>query len=159
MLLSALSFLVVAQSSSEVPERLMNNPVLPSHLRPSSRWSLFFRFADQNPACIFLLLHSCHKRRQFRPPPSPTQMTKLSIEGKKFFFYIYILIHVVEQTWPSIMLPSSKHVRHVFVNDTNRYFAHEPTDAKCVSHMDETATGLSYTQRHTTINHGLSTRT
>ena len=28
MLLSALSFLVVAQSSSEVPEGLMNNPVL-----------------------------------------------------------------------------------------------------------------------------------
>jgi len=27
MLLSALSFLVVAQSSSEVPEGLMNNPV------------------------------------------------------------------------------------------------------------------------------------
>jgi len=27
MLLSVLSFLVVAQSSSEVPERLMNNPV------------------------------------------------------------------------------------------------------------------------------------
>jgi len=28
MLLSVLSFLVVAQSSSEVPEGLMNNPVL-----------------------------------------------------------------------------------------------------------------------------------
>ena len=28
MLLSAVSFLVVAQSSSEVPEGLMNNPVL-----------------------------------------------------------------------------------------------------------------------------------
>jgi len=28
MLLSALSFLVVAQSSSEVPEVLMNNPVV-----------------------------------------------------------------------------------------------------------------------------------
>jgi len=30
MLLSALSFLVVAQSSSEVPEALMNNPVYQS---------------------------------------------------------------------------------------------------------------------------------
>ena len=32
MLLSALSFLDVAQSSSEVPEGLMNNPVFEFHL-------------------------------------------------------------------------------------------------------------------------------
>ena len=31
MLLSAVSVLVVAQSSSEIPEGLMNNPVLDSH--------------------------------------------------------------------------------------------------------------------------------
>ena len=37
MLLSALSFLVVAQSSSEVPEGLMNNPV---------QYSLMFCFPD-----------------------------------------------------------------------------------------------------------------
>ena len=33
MLLSALSFLVVAQSSSEVPEGLMNNPVYENLLK------------------------------------------------------------------------------------------------------------------------------
>jgi len=33
MLLSALSFLVVAQSSSEVPEGLMNNPVIKEDFR------------------------------------------------------------------------------------------------------------------------------
>ena len=78
--------------------------ILSSHLRLSSRWSLFFRSTDHNPECIFLLPHSRHKRRQL-PPPPPTEMMKLSIEGKKFFFFI--LIHVVEQTWPSIMLSSS----------------------------------------------------
>jgi len=79
MLLSAVSVLVAAQSSSEIPEGLMNNPVfyrptliLSSNLRPSSRWSLFFRSTDQNPGRIFLLLHSCHKRRQLRSPPPPS---------------------------------------------------------------------------------------
>ena len=33
MLLSAVSVLVVAQSSSEIPEGLMNNPVQPTHIR------------------------------------------------------------------------------------------------------------------------------
>jgi len=32
MLLSAVSVLVVAQSSSEIPEGLMNNPVRPAYL-------------------------------------------------------------------------------------------------------------------------------
>jgi len=36
MLLSAFSVLVVAQSSSEVPEGLMNNPVFQRHYDPSS---------------------------------------------------------------------------------------------------------------------------
>ena len=36
MLLSALSFLVVAQSSSEVPEGLMNNPVVIAGLQTAS---------------------------------------------------------------------------------------------------------------------------
>ena len=40
MLLSAVSVLVVAQSSSEIPEGLMNNPVLLSH----SPMGFFFRF-------------------------------------------------------------------------------------------------------------------
>ena len=34
MLLSAVSVLVVAQSSSEIPEGLMNNPVLQIRLKP-----------------------------------------------------------------------------------------------------------------------------
>ena len=37
MLLSALSFLVVAQSSSEVPEGIMNNPVYWYGTRPASQ--------------------------------------------------------------------------------------------------------------------------
>ena len=34
MLLSAVSVLVVAQSSSEIPEGLMNNPVFENHQKP-----------------------------------------------------------------------------------------------------------------------------
>jgi len=47
MLLSALSFLVVAQSSSEVPEGLMNNPVYFDLL-------IFF-----NMICLFLSNNFC----------------------------------------------------------------------------------------------------
>ena len=36
MLLSAVSVLVVAQSSSEIPEGLMNNPVYATHSDPES---------------------------------------------------------------------------------------------------------------------------
>ena len=38
MLLSAVSVLVVAQSSSEIPEGLMNNPVLFARMRPINIW-------------------------------------------------------------------------------------------------------------------------
>jgi len=39
MLLSVVSFLVVAQSSSEVPEGLMNNPVFSIHAYVSQRYN------------------------------------------------------------------------------------------------------------------------
>jgi len=49
MLLSALSFLVVAQSSSEVPEGLMNNPVYhPLDICPSAIYSKYSMYAVQN---------------------------------------------------------------------------------------------------------------
>ena len=38
MLLSAVSVLVVAQSSSEIPEGLMNNPVYASVMYCQSKW-------------------------------------------------------------------------------------------------------------------------
>ena len=43
MLLSAVSVLVVAQSSSEIPQGLMNNPVF-QYLLKSSKW---LRFCDK----------------------------------------------------------------------------------------------------------------
>ena len=42
MLLSAVSVLVVAQSSSEIPEGLMNNPVFPSNLGLRTYHVIFF---------------------------------------------------------------------------------------------------------------------
>ena len=42
MLLSAVSVLVVAQSSSEIPDGLMNNPVLFLNLKPSEVRPLYF---------------------------------------------------------------------------------------------------------------------
>ena len=50
MLLSAVSVLVVAQSSSEIPEGLMNNPVyfeeLRTECRPQNAHSLYLLFQD-----------------------------------------------------------------------------------------------------------------
>ena len=50
MLLSAVSVLVVAQSSSEFPEGLVNNPVVDS-IRPDVISSLFLSVTDNMP-CV-----------------------------------------------------------------------------------------------------------
>ena len=52
MLLSAVSVLVVAQSSSEIPEGLMNNPVLAGYINRKA----VFLFSLQSPSGIFPIL-------------------------------------------------------------------------------------------------------
>jgi len=54
MLLSVLSFLVVAQSSSEVPEGLMNNPVYTGHNLPPKEvpWYSFLLEVEGTPGLL-----------------------------------------------------------------------------------------------------------
>ena len=60
MLLSAVSVLVVAQSSSEIPEGLMNNPVyctIIAPFTPISRNSLFTRLSSYNSYVVGFTYH------------------------------------------------------------------------------------------------------
>jgi len=75
MLLSAVSVLVVAQSSSEVPEELMNNPVLSTLKIQGEGWDLKNIFnktkmsheisleilGKNNDRCILILVIYCRK--------------------------------------------------------------------------------------------------
>jgi len=56
MLLSAVSFLVVAQSSSEVLERLMNSPVLLSVLLSSCLEDKLFNRAVVLKSCLYKIV-------------------------------------------------------------------------------------------------------
>ena len=60
MLLSAVSVLDVAQSSLEIPEGLMNNPVLPSHLHLGIPCHLFWSRFPIKTWYTFLLPHVQH---------------------------------------------------------------------------------------------------
>ena len=57
MLLSVVSLLVVAQSSSEFPEGLMNNPV---------QWETKADFATKTPRKMLFLCFTLKHRQQFR---------------------------------------------------------------------------------------------
>ena len=57
MLLSAVSVLVVAQSSSEIPEGLMNNPVLSYYLISCLRRSFCEVLASKHSVQSFIFLH------------------------------------------------------------------------------------------------------
>ena len=61
MLLSALSVLVVAQSSSEIPEGLMNNPVYPTRCTVTQFmyfWKVLYMFRVVSPP-IIRSTHNC----------------------------------------------------------------------------------------------------
>ena len=67
MLLSAVSVLVVAQSSSEIPEGLMNNPVLYCHLWCLALHTLhylinstIFEKTPRNIKCVFVFIYNFH---------------------------------------------------------------------------------------------------
>ena len=61
MLLSAVSVLVVVQSSSEIPEGLMNNPVYPTRCNVTQFiyiWKLLYMFRVVSPS-IIRSTHNC----------------------------------------------------------------------------------------------------
>ena len=67
MLLSAVSVLVVAQSSSEIPEGLMNNPVYEDEV---PGWALKSKSTN----------HPDHGHHGFLPPPGNIPMVEPGIE-------------------------------------------------------------------------------
>ena len=96
MLLSAVSVLVVAQSISEIPEGLMNNPV-------------YFQITT-NKMQLFLIYLFLQMLYMFQAVPPPIMSTQLYIQLQVLSTYSVAIIDEMERSSISSMIAASSSI-------------------------------------------------